>query len=93
MLLNIADGFDSMNNTCIELTSMLAKELGITYGTMCIVSYVIVPALWTMALAASAILLMRGRKKSGRACLFAGIGILMLTMLYFGIGFIRMAAA
>lgn len=45
MLLSIADGFDTMNNACIELTSMLAQELGITYGTMCIVCYVIVPAL------------------------------------------------
>lgn len=29
MLLSIADGFDTMNNACIELTSMLAQELGI----------------------------------------------------------------
>ncbi len=93
MLLSIAEGFDTMNNACIELTSMLAKELGITYGTMCIVGYVIVPALWTITLAASAILLMRGRKKSGKVCFFIGLGILALTVLYFGIGFIRMAAA
>lgn len=93
MLLSIADIFDSTNNACIDLTSMLTKELGITYGTMCIVSYIIVPALWTLALAASAFLLLRGRKKAGKACFYVGIGILALTVLYFGIGFIRMAAA
>ncbi|HRN04124.1 MAG TPA: hypothetical protein PLL05_03570 [Muribaculaceae bacterium] len=93
MLLSIADGFDTMNNACIELTSMLAQELGITYGTMCIVCYVIVPALWTIALAASAFLMMQGRKKSGKICFFTGIGILVLMVLYFGIGCARMAAA
>lgn len=49
MLLSIADSFDTMNNACIELTSMLAQELG--------------------------------------------IGILVLMVLYFGIGCARMAAA
>lgn len=93
MLLSIADTFDFTNNACIELTSMLAKEMGITYGTMCIVSYIIVPALWTLALAAAAFLLLQGRKKAGKVCLYVGVGILALTVLYFGIGFIRMAAA
>lgn len=36
MLLCVANNSDTMEEIYIELISMLAKDLGITYGAMCI---------------------------------------------------------
>ena len=57
MIYNAINNFDMLNDACIRYTSVMSDTLGITYGTMCIVLYILIPLLWTAVLICSSRLL------------------------------------
>lgn len=97
MIYNAINFFDKLNDACIRYTSVMSDTLGITYGTMCIILYILVPVLWTAALICSARLLMSSgytvrngvrcedrNHKIGRILLYVGLGIIGVTILFYG---------
>ncbi len=100
MIYNAINYFDQLNDACIRYTSVMSDTFGITYGTMCIVMYILIPLLWTAALICSARLLMlygyslRGgvkceerRFKIGRILFYVGLGIVGVTILFYAVTF------
>ena len=101
MIYNAINNFDMLNDACIRYTSVISDTLGITYGTMCIVLYILIPLLWTAVLICSSRLLMlygyrinaKGVKcedrehKIGRILLYFGLGIIGTTILFYAVTF------
>lgn len=100
MIYNAINNFDMLNDACIRYTSVMSDTFGITYGTMCIILYIIIPLLWTVSLICSARLLMiygyslrDGGKheekglKIGRILFYVGLGIVGVTVLFYAVTF------
>lgn len=101
MIYSAINSFDRLNDACIRYTSVMSDTFGITYGTMCIVLYIIIPLLWTASLICSARLLMlygyrintkgvkcEGREhKIGRILFYVGLGIVGVTVLFYAVTF------
>ncbi len=101
MIYNAINYFDQLNDACIRYTSVMSDTFGITYGTMCIILYILIPLLWTAALICSARLLMLygyttdkngvrredREHKIGRILLYFGLGVVGATILFYAVTF------
>ncbi len=95
MIYNAINTFDLLNDACIRYTSVMSDTLGITYGTMCIVLYILIPLLWTaMLICSSRLLIISGcsirngakyedrKHRLGRILFYVGLGIIGATILF-----------
>lgn len=104
MIYNAINTIDLLNEACIRYTSVISDTLGKTYGTMCIVLYILIPLLWTAVLICSSRLLIisgcsirNGAKyedrkhKLGRILFYVGLGIIGTTILFYAVTFCYVA--
>lgn len=95
MIYNAINTIDLLNEACIRYTSVMSDTLGITYGTMCIVLYILIPLLWTaMLICSSRLLIISGcsirngakyedrKHRLGRILFYVGLGIIGATILF-----------
>lgn len=104
MIYNAINTIDLLNEACIRYTSVMSDTLGITYGTMCIVLYILIPLLWTaMLICSSRLLIISGcsirngvkyedrKHRLGRILFYVGLGIIGATILFYAVTFCYVA--